>query len=160
MSQQVVCLYCKEKLEKDSEECVKVNARRYAHKSCYENRDPEVIAKEILLKKTKEWFGNSYNPQKINAQLKKYLNEGKTIANIVKALEYFYEVKGNNPVESNGGIGIIPYVYEESMDYWVKGKEKEDKFAKIIFEPPEEKKIQLKRQPVTKPVNLEFFELR
>ena len=35
-----------------------------------------------------------------------------------KSLIYFYEVKHNKIEDSNGGIGIIEYVYEEARQYY------------------------------------------
>jgi starvation-inducible outer membrane lipoprotein len=35
-----------------------------------------------------------------------------------KALAYFYEVKKNSTEKANGGIGIIPYVYNNAYNYY------------------------------------------
>ena len=35
-----------------------------------------------------------------------------------KTLKYFFEVRGNSIEKANGGIGIIPYVYDEAYIYW------------------------------------------
>lgn len=37
---------------------------------------------------------------------------------MLKALKYFYEIKGNDIKSARGGIGIIPYIYQESYDYY------------------------------------------
>ena len=37
---------------------------------------------------------------------------------MLKALVYFYEVKGNDVEKANGGIGIIPYCYKQAFDYY------------------------------------------
>ena len=39
---------------------------------------------------------------------------------MLKALKYFYEIKGNDVKDAHGGIGIIPYIYQESYDYYYK----------------------------------------
>jgi hypothetical protein len=31
---------------------------------------------------------------------------------------YFYEIKGNSIDKANGGIGIVPYVYEDAKKYF------------------------------------------
>ena len=36
-----------------------------------------------------------------------------------KALTYFYEVKGNSIEKANGGIGIVPYVYQQAYNYYL-----------------------------------------
>lgn len=37
---------------------------------------------------------------------------------MLKTLKYFFEVKGNNLEKANGGIGIVPFVYEDARRYW------------------------------------------
>ena len=33
-------------------------------------------------------------------------------------MKYFYEIKKGEWEKSHGGLGIIPYVYQESLQYW------------------------------------------
>jgi hypothetical protein len=33
-------------------------------------------------------------------------------------LVYFYEIKGNSIEKANGGIGIVPYVYQNAFNYY------------------------------------------
>ena len=37
---------------------------------------------------------------------------------MLKALIYFYEVKGNSVEKANGGIGIIPWIYKDAYNYY------------------------------------------
>ena len=41
-----------------------------------------------------------------------------TYSGMLKALVYFYEVKGNNKHKANGGIGIIPFIYKDAYNYY------------------------------------------
>lgn len=41
-----------------------------------------------------------------------------TYSGMLKALVYFYEVKGNNKNKANGGIGIIPFIYKDAYNYY------------------------------------------
>jgi len=41
-----------------------------------------------------------------------------TYSGIYKTLKYFYDVRGNSIEKANGGIGIVPYVYNEAYTYW------------------------------------------
>ena len=41
-----------------------------------------------------------------------------TYSGMLKALVYFYEVKGNNRNKANGGIGIIPFIYKDAYNYY------------------------------------------
>lgn len=48
-----------------------------------------------------------------------YIKEYKyTYSGMLKALIYFYEVKGNNKNKANGGIGIIPFIYKDAYNYY------------------------------------------
>ena len=42
------------------------------------------------------------------------------------ALRYFYEIKHGDKEKSHGGIGIVPYIYGESAQYWI-DREKKNK---------------------------------
>jgi hypothetical protein len=37
---------------------------------------------------------------------------------MLKALKYFYEVKRNDISKANGGIGILPYCYQDAYNYY------------------------------------------
>lgn len=41
-----------------------------------------------------------------------------TYSGMLKALVYFYEVKGNKKNKANGGIGIIPFIYKDAYNYY------------------------------------------
>ena len=50
---------------------------------------------------------------------------------MLKALVYFYEIKGNSVDKANGGIGIIPFIYNDAYNYyyslWLANQKNEDK---------------------------------
>ena len=37
---------------------------------------------------------------------------------MLKTLIWFYEIKGNSIEKANGGIGIIPFVYKDALNYY------------------------------------------
>lgn len=41
-----------------------------------------------------------------------------TYSGMLKALVYFYEVKGHDKNKANGGIGIIPFIYKDAYNYY------------------------------------------
>lgn len=153
------CFYCGQPFDRTKEEHIKVNGNRYAHQICYDKRTEEDIAKDKIYKKTAHWFGADFQKQKIDRQLNKYIKEGKNVQDILKALEYFFEVKENDPSKANGGIGIVPHVYEESIAYWNSLNVLKESMKKGI-EKQEERVIEVKRRPISKPVNLAFFDIR
>ena len=66
-------------------------------------------------------FNSDYVYAKIKKQIQDYVtNYGYTYSGIHKALVYYYEVKGNKFDEgkAQGGIGIVPFVYQNAYNYY------------------------------------------
>lgn len=66
-------------------------------------------------------FGSDYVYARIRNQIKDYVtNYGYTYSGIQKALIYYYEITGHkfDAEKSNGGIGIVPYVYQKAWNYY------------------------------------------
>jgi len=97
---------------------------------------------------------------RITLQIKKYMQDHPeyTYSGIKRTLEYFYEVK-NNPIEkANGGIGIVPWVYEEAKRYfynqWLLSQKNAEKDISAYV--PKIKKIIIK-QPKREPKKRRVF---
>lgn len=119
----VKCLYCGKTFDRDLEEFVQVNKIRYAHKLCYDQHQSHLTQEqkdmETLNAYIKKLFGIDTITAKIKKQIEMYHNENKyTYSGIYKSLVYFYQVKGNSIEKANGGIGIVPYVYEDARNYY------------------------------------------
>ncbi|WP_440972138.1 hypothetical protein, partial [Megamonas funiformis] len=41
-----------------------------------------------------------------------------TYSGMLKSLIWFYEIKGNSIEKANGGIGIIPFIYKDALQYY------------------------------------------
>jgi hypothetical protein len=64
-------------------------------------------------------LGESYINARVRKQMNDYIREYQyTYSGMLKALVYFYEVKGNNKNKANGGIGIIPFIYKDAYNYY------------------------------------------
>ena len=60
-----------------------------------------------------------YVTPRIRKQLNTYAEQyGYSYSGMKKALVYFYEIKGNSIEKANGGVGIIPYVYQDARNYY------------------------------------------
>lgn len=71
-----------------------------------------------LENKIKEIFGIETISLLISKQITKYVTEHKyTYLEIGRALFYFFEIQGHDTSKCNG-IGIVPYVMEESKKYF------------------------------------------
>jgi len=56
---------------------------------------------------------------RIQKQIEDYHNnKGYTYSGILKSLTYFFDIKGNSIEKANGGIGIVPYIYEDARNYY------------------------------------------
>jgi hypothetical protein len=115
----VKCLVCGEYFDRNSEPFIQ-EGRRYLHASCAEKRIQIEKDKEDLYNYIKALFNVDSVPLKAEQQIKKMMKENKnyTYSGIFKSLYYFYDVKGNSLDRANGGIGIVPFVYEEAREYY------------------------------------------
>ena len=80
-------------------------------------------------------FNSDYVYAKIKKQIKDYVtNHGYTYSGIHKALVYYYEVKGNKFDEgkAQGGIGIVPFVYQNAYNYYYAIWEAQQKQKNIV----------------------------
>jgi len=118
----VKCPICGERFDKNKVENVyDENKRRYFHKNCYKIYKEEINSREELKQYILKMFDYKGLGPKVNSQLKKYTTElNFTYDGILKALKYFYDIKGNSIQKANGGIGIVPYVYQEGNNYFNK----------------------------------------
>lgn len=123
--------------DRDKYPYVQVKSRRYAHPECAKQAENDedtplqihtpsekVKTKEDLDKeKFEEYVKNLLNEPYINARVRKQMNDyikeyQYTYSGMLKALVYFYEIKGNNKNKANGGIGIIPFIYKDAYNYY------------------------------------------
>jgi hypothetical protein len=119
----VICPYCKQRFNRDKEPTVQVSAKRYAHKECAEKYEASKSQEERDLETLKEYinklFNNNYDHAKVQRQLKEYKEKyNYSYSGILKTLVYWYEIKENSLEKANSGIGIVPYIYEQSMQYY------------------------------------------
>ena len=125
MAHIVICPICKEKFDRDKIQAVKHGARRYAHYSCEPSGELVPLGPDADpdLQKLKEYiekiYGNKANWALINKQIKKFKEESNySYSGMLKSLVYFYEIKKQPIDKSQGGIGIVPFVYQDAYNYY------------------------------------------
>ena len=155
----VTCAYCQKPMSKKDEDCVMIGNGKYVHKACQALEEKrEKTDKEQLEDYIKNLFGTTYIDPRVRAQIKKYVEEfNYTYSGIRKALIYHYEIKGGDKSKANGGIGIVPYVYEAAYNYhyqlWLAQQKNKDveitlytpKVKEIVIQRPERK---VKKRPL------------
>lgn len=145
----VTCAYCKKPLSKKDEDCVMIGNNKYVHKACQELEEKrEKTDKEQLEDYIKDLFQISYIDPRVKGQIKKYIDEyNYTYSGIRKALIYHYEIKGGDKSKANGGIGIVPYVYQNAYEYhynlWLAQQKNKD--VEVTLYAPKVKEIVIPR---------------
>ena len=119
------CAICGIQFDRNAIQAVRHGARRYSHFECEPDgekvpldnaRDEDL---ENLLEYIDKLFKGKQNHAKVNQSIKKFHNElGYSYTGIQKALIYFYEVKHNSLDKANGGISIVPFVYDDAYNYY------------------------------------------
>jgi hypothetical protein len=117
----VKCFYCGQTFDAASEPYTKPRANRYAHAACDQkanaNKTQEEKDYEALIEYIKQLFGNP-NPR-VWKQLKEYKDVyNYTYSGMLKTLIWWFEIKHGDIEKANGGIGIIPYVYDQALQYY------------------------------------------
>lgn len=152
MPHPVKCYYCEQIFDRDRDPCVKLESNgRYAHKACADEGNEDLAALE---KYVKTLFDEDF----VNAKVKKQIRDFKRIykysySGMLKALKWWYEVKGNSIDKAYNGIGIVPFIYKEAYDYYynlflIQNMNKditlEDTVRQVTIPPPKLKEKQIK----------------
>lgn len=119
----VKCTICGDTFDRDVEAWESTGNRRYAHLKCYKATNQARPASEIeyeeLAEYIKKIFGKDYLSSKVARQIRDYRRDFNfTFTGMKKALQWWFEIKGKSKEESNEGIGILPYIYEDAHRYF------------------------------------------
>lgn len=166
-----ICRVCKEKLQpkittENIEWCMP-SKNYYYHVKCYKEWKADLPSDDELalwITRITSFLGQdlkvSYNYKKCENQITKYVESKKyTPKGIYFALKYFYEVKKNSWEKSNDGIGIVPYIYEESRKYWTEQERKQKGFMEALEKQLEERQnreVVKIRRPQTKKAKTKY----
>jgi len=119
----VKCPFCSQQFDANTEEYVKIKTR-YAHKKCAEEHEATMTQDErdlaALFEYVKNLFGSDYNYMKVKRQIEKMKSDNPdySYSGMKRSLQWFYEIT-HHPIENaNGGIGIIPYIYDDARKYF------------------------------------------
>ena len=116
----VTCSICKKQINKKTDQYKQLSNGKYAHLSCIELEEKrEKTDAEKLDLYIMELFDWDYVHPRVKRQISDFIEEYNfTYSGIQKSLEYFYKVKGNSLDKANGGIGIVPYIYQDAYNYY------------------------------------------
>ena len=119
------CVYCKGEFDRDKLPYVQVTERRYAHKECAEknqvNKSQSEMDYETLADYIEKLFGVGFINAKVAKQIRDFrIQYNYTYSGMLGTLVYWYEIKKAPIDKANGGIGIIPYIYDQAKEYYTK----------------------------------------
>lgn len=159
-----ICPGCKEKF--DIRTGYKKSTTRYWHPSCYEKKQEELastkerdLGRQAVFNYLTE-IGMEPNYIRWAQQLGKFRREGYTDAGILLTLKYWFEVRQEDIDKANGGMGIVPYVYQDAQRYFHKLLQKQEQLEEEVkrFANEDKQVIKLTRQKNLKNKNIINFE--
>lgn len=125
MAHKVKCTVCGKIFDRDVTQAVKVSARRYAHYRCHPEGElvplPNPVDEDLLKLEqyAEQLLGEDFNLARVRKQIKEFKETyDYSYSGMLKTLIWFYEIKGNPIEKANGGIGIIPFVYKDALNYY------------------------------------------
>ena len=143
---------------------VKPANRVYYHKTCYDTYQKN--KNDVHSKMSDEaWFEAMWefltkdlkapvDFRKIKSQWTNFLKKKMTAKGVYFAIKYFYGIKRNDISKNEGGIGIVPHVYEESCNYWQEREQRETgiiaAIEKQIIEAQNRNKVVINRTKKTR----------
>lgn len=164
----VKCVYCGESFDASVEEFEMIG-RRYAHKKCFDEaggnspyktkQKKELTKEEQDLKDLKDYvknlFKENYSSARITKQIKQFKEEyNYTYSGILKTLIYWYDIKMNTLEKSKGGIGIVPYIYQDALQYYYAIYLANEVNANVSFQKMEEVTVEIESPRAKMPIKL------
>lgn len=75
---------------------------------------------QLIHSKGVQLFGSNYNKVNSENRIHNWLlqDRNKTIEGIYKTIHWWFDICGNSIEKANNGFGIVPYVYNEAMEYY------------------------------------------
>lgn len=144
MNKIYTCRWCHKQFEAKPEEknitWIERSNNWYYHKKCYDDFTDMTQDKtseswlDLTFDLLKRKLNVSYNYHMIKAQAEKMVNNNiATMKGIYYTLYWYYVIQGNMYQEKYG-IGIVPSIYDKSMQYWLEREEKTQGIMKQIAE--------------------------
>lgn len=114
-------------------------------------KDQEIEDRDALFFYIIRLFGIQSQEQPVSkwniTQMQKFKTSGMPYRGQLLALKYFYEVEKNTTEKSKGSIGIIPFIWQRSKDYYEKQAKKADDITASIQKQLEKDRAEIKITP-------------
>lgn len=159
----VKCKYCGIQFDRNAEPAVEVSARRYAHKACADKYQETISQDELDYIELEKYIKKLFSLQVVNAKIKKQIRDFRqeynyTYSGMLKTLYWWFEIRGNSIEQAQGGIGIIPFVYNDACQYYYSIYLAEIANKEVEIYKPQVKEIEI-GSPRVKPNPIKLFNL-
>ena len=134
------------KKEIEGVDWIRPSINYYYHVSCYNTWKAAPSTDEEWVDMIFDFLARdmkvSYNYHMCKAQIDKFWKENKiNPKGIYFTLKYFYEIKHNSWDKSHGGLGIVPWVFNDAKAYWIEQETKKHGFLAAVEQQAKEKTV-------------------
>lgn len=141
-----ICHYPIDKTKEEGVVWIQPSKGWYFHKECYDTWKAEPATDDDWVKMIFDFLARdlkvSYNYHLCMQQIENFWKKQRiNPKGIYFSLKYFYEVKKHPWEKGHGGIGIVPYVFDEAKTYWIEQERKKCGFMKELESQAKERAI-------------------
>lgn len=119
----VKCPICGGTFDASTEPFVKTSSTRYAHEKCVQKQEAGKTQQEKDYEALERYILKLFHKDRLGALITKQIRDFRkqynySYSGIHKTLIWWFEIKGNSTEMTNGGIGIVPFVYDDACKYY------------------------------------------
>ena len=120
----VKCKFCGQLFDRNDPSIKFIKLKnRYAHQECYDKQDQELLQEQedqaALYQYIKILFGDDFDFVRNQKLIESYKEKHHfSYSGMLKALKWYYEIENGSKEKANGGVGILPYIYEQAYKYY------------------------------------------
>ena len=125
--------------------------KKYLSEKSLKMKDQQLDDRDALWYYIYRLFGQYSEDKPVSdwniTQMQKFKAQGMSYRAQLLTLKYFYEVRHESTKKANGSIGIIPYIYQDSYNYYRNQAKKADELGAAIQKQLEKDRIEIKYNP-------------
>lgn len=127
--------------------------------------DQEKADRKKIFACAKKYLGSDYDSRRVGIQVSQYMAKD-SADDICNAIRFVYDVLGKDPKDAHGGIGLVPYIIEDSKRYYerlayIQANRQDlagiDTDALLAAKP---KEVSVRRVPLGRPRSVQLFDLQ
>jgi DNA invertase Pin-like site-specific DNA recombinase len=137
--------------------CATSTVKKHLNEESLEILSKQGDDKEALYYYICDLFGECSKEQPVSSwnlvQMNRFKKQGMPYRGQLLALKYFFEVKKSPIEKANGSIGIIPYIWDKSKQYYQKEAKRKDEIDAAIQKQLEKGRLTIRYNPSGKRSN-------